>query len=127
MGDDTSLGLVSGVACDSNDQVYVYNRSPVPAMLVFDPDGTLVAEWGKDIFQKPHGIWISPDDEIYTTDTIDHTVRKFSLDGELLQTFEPYINLEPQEHPSTNLHVQCLLHLVRCMSQMGTDNHAYTV
>ncbi|RKU30290.1 hypothetical protein C6497_04845 [Candidatus Poribacteria bacterium] len=81
------LGLVSGVACDSNDRVYVYNRSPVPAMLVFDPDGTLIAEWGKDIFQKPHGIWISPDDEIYTTDTMDHTVRKFSLDGELLKTF----------------------------------------
>ena len=81
------LGLVSGVACDSNDRVYVYNRSPIPAMLVFDPDGTFVAEWGKDIFKKPHGIWISPDDEIYTTDTIDHTVRKFSLDGKLLQTF----------------------------------------
>ena len=26
------LGLVSGVACDSNDRVYVYNRSPQPAM-----------------------------------------------------------------------------------------------
>ena len=24
------LGLVSGVACDSNDRVYVYNRSPQP-------------------------------------------------------------------------------------------------
>ena len=81
------LGLVSGVACDSNDRVYVYNRSPQPAMLVFEADGTFVAEWGKDIFQKPHGIWISPEDEIWTTDTIDHTVRKFSLDGELLQTF----------------------------------------
>ncbi len=46
------LGLVSGVACDSNDRVYVYNRSPQPAMLVFDADGTLVAEWGKDIFQN---------------------------------------------------------------------------
>lgn len=81
------LGLVSGVACDSNDRVYVFNRSPVPAMLVFESDGTFIAEWGKDIFQKPHGIWISPDDEIYTIDTIDHTVRRFSLDGELLQTF----------------------------------------
>jgi len=56
-------------------------------MLVFEADGTFVTEWGKDIFQKPHGIWISPDDEIYTTDTVDHTVRKFSLDGLLLETF----------------------------------------
>ena len=50
------LGLVSGVACDSNDRVYVYNRSPQPAMLVFEADGTFLTEWGKDIFQKPHGI-----------------------------------------------------------------------
>ena len=71
------LGLVSGVACDSNDRVYVFNRSPQPAMLVFDANGTFVTEWGKSIFKKPHGIWISPNDEIWTTDTIDHTVRKF--------------------------------------------------
>lgn len=80
------LGLVSGVACDSNDRVYVYNRSPQPAMLVFNADGSFLTEWGKDIFQKPHGIWISPEDEIWTTDTIDHTVRRFSLDGQLIQT-----------------------------------------
>ena len=46
------LGLVSGVACDSNDRVYVYNRSPQPAMLVFDADGTFVTEWGREYIQE---------------------------------------------------------------------------
>ncbi|MCZ6676875.1 MAG: peptidyl-alpha-hydroxyglycine alpha-amidating lyase family protein [Candidatus Poribacteria bacterium] len=85
-GQIPQLGLASGVACDSQDRVYVFNRQPQPAMLVFERGGTFLTSWGADIFKKPHGIWISPNDEIYTTDTEDHTVRKFSLSGELLQT-----------------------------------------
>ncbi len=85
-GQIPQLGLVSGVACDSADRVYVFNRSPQPAVLVFNRDGKFLSSWGEDIFKKPHGIWISPNDEIYTTDTVDHTVRKFSLSGELLMT-----------------------------------------
>jgi sugar lactone lactonase YvrE len=56
-------------------------------MLVFERDGRFIGSWGEDLFKAPHGIWISPDDEIYTTDTEDHTVRRFSLSGELLQTW----------------------------------------
>jgi DNA-binding beta-propeller fold protein YncE len=85
-GQIPQLGLVSGVACDSEDRVYVFNRSPQPAVLVFDADGTFLTSWGEGIFKHPHGIWISPDDEIFTTDRDDHTVRKFSLSGDLLMT-----------------------------------------
>ncbi len=85
-GQIPQLGLASGVACDSQDRVYVFNRSPNPTMLVFERDGRFIGSWGEALFKTPHGIWISPDDEIYTTDTEDHTVRKFSLSGELLQT-----------------------------------------
>lgn len=80
------LGLVSGMACDSQDRVYVFNRSPQPAVLVFDREGNFLKSWGEDIFSSPHGIWISPDDHIYCTDTEDHTVRILSVDGEILMT-----------------------------------------
>ncbi len=80
------LGLVSGMACDSQDRVYVFNRSPQPAMLVFDRDGNFLTSWGEDIFTSPHGIWIGEEDYIYCTDTEDHTVRKLSLSGEILMT-----------------------------------------
>ena len=75
-GQIPQLGLASAVACDSQDRVYVFNRSPNPAMLVFERDGRFIGSWGEDLFKAPHGIWISPDDEIYTTDTEDHTVRE---------------------------------------------------
>ena len=55
-------------------------------MLVFDPDGTLMRTWGQDIFVEPHGVWIGPDDTIYTADSLDHTVRCFTAAGELLWT-----------------------------------------
>ncbi|MBI2940251.1 MAG: hypothetical protein HYY04_07395 [Chloroflexi bacterium] len=80
------LGLVSSIAVDSRDQVYVFQRLPDPAMLVYDRNGTLVRSWGQDVFQIPHGVWIGPDDAVYTTDTGDHTVRRFTPSGELLGT-----------------------------------------
>ena len=36
-----AFGLVSGVACDSQNRVYLFIRLPQPEVLVFDPDGRL--------------------------------------------------------------------------------------
>lgn len=80
------FGLVSGVACDSQDKVYVFNREPQAGMLVFDSEGNFLTSWGENIFKEPHGIWISEEDYVYCTDTSDHTVRKLTLDGEILMT-----------------------------------------
>ncbi|MBI4551888.1 MAG: hypothetical protein HY710_06450 [Candidatus Latescibacteria bacterium] len=85
-GEINAFGLVSGVACDSQDRVYLFIRSPQPEVLVFDPEGRLLDRWGQDIFTTPHGIWISPDDSIYLTDVADHTVRKTTLDGRIVMT-----------------------------------------
>jgi DNA-binding beta-propeller fold protein YncE len=76
---------VVGVATDSQDRVYVFNRGDHPLM-IFDRDGTLVNSWGEGIFARPHGILIGPDDSVYCTDDFGHTVRKFTLDGKLLMT-----------------------------------------
>ena len=77
---------MSGVACDSQDRVYVFIRLPQPEVMVFDPDGRLRDRWGRDLFTKPHGIWISPDDHVYLTDTANHTVIKTTLDGKVVMT-----------------------------------------
>ena len=76
---------VAGVAADSRDRVYVFNRGEHPVM-VFGPDGTFLASWGEGQFARPHGIFIGPDDAVYCTDDCDHTVRKFTPDGRLLLT-----------------------------------------
>lgn len=106
----------TGVACDSEDRVYVVRRTPQPAILVFDSEGNFLESWGEDIFEEPHGIWISPEDYIYCTDTRDHTVRRLSLEGEVLMTLgtkgrpgkpgEPFnMPTRAVESPSGNIYV----------------------
>ena len=85
-------GVVSDIATDSQDRVYAcvrlrqepdHNEGEI---WVFDRDGIFLASWGKDIFDIPHGMWIGPDDDIYYTDSGDHTVTKFDTDGRVLMT-----------------------------------------
>ena len=76
---------VAGVATDSRDRVYAFNRGDHP-MIVFDADGNFLDAWGEGVFTNPHGIYIGPDDRVYLADNFDHTVRIFSTDGQLERT-----------------------------------------
>ena len=82
-----ALGLVSGVACDSADRVYLFIRRPVAQVMVFDPAGRLLTQWGGGRFVEPHGIWIGPRDELYLADTLAHVVTRWTTDGRLLQSW----------------------------------------
>jgi DNA-binding beta-propeller fold protein YncE len=74
----------TAVAVDAEDRVYVFNRGERPVM-VFAPDGRCLHAWGAGLFIRPHGITIGPDGAVYCTDDSDHTVKKFSPRGDLLQ------------------------------------------
>ena len=76
---------VAGVAVDSRDRVYVFNRGEHP-VIVYEPDGRFRASWGEGVFTSAHGITIGPDDTVYCVDYMDHTVRQFTCDGQLRQT-----------------------------------------
>lgn len=82
--DGWSHGDVAGVACDSQDRVYVFNRSEHP-VIVYEPDGRFIRSWGEGQFTRPHGITIV-NDVVYCADDTDHTVRALSLDGSVLFT-----------------------------------------
>ena len=75
---------VAGVATDSQDRVYVFNRGEHP-VIVYDRDGKFLASWGEGVFLRPHGITIHGD-LVYCADDSDHTVRTFTLEGKLLNT-----------------------------------------
>ena len=90
---------VAGVATDSKDRVYAFNRGEHP-MIVFDADGNFLDAWGEGLFTNAHGIYIGPDDRIYAADNFDHTVRIFSPDGTLLKT------LGEKNQPSDTGYVQ---------------------
>src|SRR5262245_31434699 len=83
--DGWSFVEVAGVASNSRDRVYVFNRGEHP-VIVFDREGKFLGSWGEGIVKRAHGIRIGPDDFIYLTDDLDHTVRKFTPDGKLLLT-----------------------------------------
>ena len=76
---------VAGVAVDSHDRVYVFNRGAHP-VIVFDKEGKFLDAWGEGIFSSAHGIFIDRGDNVWCADNLDHTVRKFTPSGELLMT-----------------------------------------
>jgi DNA-binding beta-propeller fold protein YncE len=75
----------AGVATDSRDRVYVFNRGDYPVM-VFDREGRFLLSWGEGRFVRPHGITIGPDDRVYCTDDAGHAIHVFTTDGEQLAT-----------------------------------------
>lgn len=81
-----ALGVASGVYTDSQARVYVVDREPNPAIVVFDRAGRFITAWGQSVFALPHEIWIDADDRVYIADCGDHTVRICRPDGEVLQT-----------------------------------------
>lgn len=80
-----SFGWVTGVACDSQDRVYVYSRSTYP-LVVFERDGQFVKTIGEGILKDAHGIYIDDEDNLFLTDWLDHCVHKFDREGNLVFT-----------------------------------------
>jgi DNA-binding beta-propeller fold protein YncE len=82
--DGESFGMVSRVATDSRDRVYVFQRKD-PPVVVFDCEGKYLGAWGSGEVTDPHGLKIV-DDIVYTTDRADSIAKSFTLDGKPLLT-----------------------------------------
>jgi DNA-binding beta-propeller fold protein YncE len=76
-----SFGLVSRVAADAQDRVYVFQRKD-PPVVVFDRDGKYLGAWGSGEVTDPHGLKIVGD-TVYTTDRSDSVAKSFTLDGKV--------------------------------------------
>ncbi|MDP6556505.1 MAG: peptidyl-alpha-hydroxyglycine alpha-amidating lyase family protein [Pirellulaceae bacterium] len=85
---DVAIVEAVGVAVDSHDRVFVFNRGG-PPVVVLSRDGQFLNAWGDGSFVRPHGIWIANDDTLYLTDDLGHRVQQFTADGELLRTIGP--------------------------------------
>jgi hypothetical protein len=96
---------VADVVVDSQDRVYVFNRGEHP-MIVFDREGNFLTSWGEGVFARPHGVTLGPDGTLYCVDDGDHSVRKCSLEGEVLMTLgtpgqpAPYQGGQPFNRPT---------------------------
>lgn len=77
-----------GVAVDSHDNLFVFNRG-APAVIVFDPDGNFLNCWECQLLVRPHGIWIAGDDTVYLVDDAGHAVRQYTPAGQPIRTIGP--------------------------------------
>ena len=78
---------MSAVAIGRDDRTYVLHRGPKPVM-AFRSGGSFERSWGNGLFDVPHGLRVAPDGSVWTTDNKSNKLRRFSPDGELLQTVE---------------------------------------
>lgn len=82
--DGAALQEPSGVAVDSMDRVYVFQRLG-PPVLVFDRDGHFLEGWERrdGVPLDAHHIYIGPDDTVYLTDRDAHQVLIYDTGGNL--------------------------------------------
>jgi hypothetical protein len=78
-----NFGSVSGVAINSKGHIFLLHRGPGPLM-EFDADGNFIRASGDGMFERPHGLRIDADDNIWATDVGAHVVYKLSPEGRLL-------------------------------------------
>jgi len=84
-------GGVSGVAVDSKDNVWIFQRNPkgVPQLFEYDPHHKLIRSIGEDVIgyiYKAHGIAVDAEDNVWICDADGSTVMKLSPEGKLLMT-----------------------------------------
>ena len=76
-------GDTVSVAADGKGSILVLRRAE-PPVLVFNRDGDLVKSWGRGLFPDIHSIDVDHEGFVWITDTTDHMVYKFTMDGEQL-------------------------------------------
>jgi uncharacterized protein (TIGR03663 family) len=89
------------VAVDAEGNVYVAD-SGNNRIVVFDPDGGFVREWGSTCkldtgegcvnggagqFNEPWGIAVGGDGSVYVSDTWNHRIQKFTNDGQFVTSW----------------------------------------
>lgn len=77
-----------GVAADSQGRVFVFNRGPSP-IVILDREGQFIGGWGEGMFVRPHGIVVDEEDNLYLTDDLGHSVRKYTAEGQVLMDVGP--------------------------------------
>src|SRR5438876_98014 len=74
---------VAGVAADSRDNLFVFNRGEHP-VIVFDRAGNFLRSWGEGQFVLPHGIAVDSEERVYVADRENSRVQIFSRHGQVI-------------------------------------------
>ena len=97
----SEIGYPSSVAMDNAGMIYVLQRGEkADPVLVINRDGKVVRSWGKGLYQIPHSIRIDPQGNVWTVDSGNSMVLKFSPKGEKLM--EISVGEQPAGRGRTN-------------------------
>lgn len=105
--DGLRLGLITDVAVDSADNIYVYQRYDAlvgqtgPAITVYNTEGQYVRHWGDGLVADAHMLCIAPDDRVLLVDRDAHQILVCDKEGRLLFTLgERHRPNTPFNHPT---------------------------
>ncbi len=76
----------SDAAVNSKGEIYIFSRGNHP-ITIWDSRGNFISSWGEGEFSaNPHGIYITPEDNVWLVDRDYHTATEYSPGGDVLRT-----------------------------------------
>jgi len=79
------MEMVSSVAAGPDGVFYVLQRGPgADPVLAVDFDGHVLRSWGAGLYSIPHSIRVDPDGNVWTVDSGNSHIYKFTPEGEQL-------------------------------------------
>lgn len=79
------LNAVPGIYVDSRDHVYIMSRSR-PPVIECSTEGEVLDTWGENILERPHGMYMDEEDNIYIVDGEVHVAYVFDREKRLRMT-----------------------------------------
>jgi len=88
------IGYPSSVTMDAKGDIYILQRGDkADPVIVCDRQGKVLRSWGKGLYTIPHAIRISPDGNIWTTDSAASMVIEYTPEGKKI--FEINVGGQP--------------------------------
>jgi sugar lactone lactonase YvrE len=91
---NANFGGTSGIAFNSKGNIFVLHRGLMPLM-EFDPDGKFIRGVGDGLFDRPHGLHIDKDDNIWATDVAAKS--RFTAELLLCKLDVPSVEIGPSQ------------------------------
>ncbi len=76
--------IVSGVAVDSKDNIFIVDRDSVPSVICVNSNGLFQFQWKPKGLGAPHFIHCDKNDDLWITDIKTHQIHKLSKKGEII-------------------------------------------
>lgn len=76
--------IVTG-CCDAEDNLYLALRDNDHPIVVIDPDGNYVKDFGNGLFHFIHSIYVTDHGTLLCADSNDHVIRELTVQGEWIR------------------------------------------